>query len=219
MGHTNSTPNYSLPQFLGGDKPAWLTDVNQAYSAIDTAIKNAADAASGAASTASGASTAASNAGTAAANAQAAATAAGNQAATNAGAITTLQSRCAALEAAIATLNSYKHIVSSTVESGWRIDRYSDGSIRGRFEGTVTFTNAGEIANGWYRSILQMSIPFNVVQAQTDAYGAGANSGRLAIVIGASSSNTVELELLAGSSFPGGIAVTNMTVIVEGVEA
>lgn len=46
MSHTNSTTNYSLPQFLSTDKPAWLTDVNGAMSAIDTAIKNAADAAS-----------------------------------------------------------------------------------------------------------------------------------------------------------------------------
>lgn len=45
MSHTNSTPNYGLPQFVTGDKPAWLVDVNQGYSAIDTAIKNAADAA------------------------------------------------------------------------------------------------------------------------------------------------------------------------------
>lgn len=44
MGHTNSTTNYSLPQFTSTDKPAWLTDVNSAYSAIDTAIKNAQDA-------------------------------------------------------------------------------------------------------------------------------------------------------------------------------
>ena len=52
MGHTNTTPNYNLPQFLGSDKPAWLTDVNNAMSAIDTAIaaaKAAADNASGAA--------------------------------------------------------------------------------------------------------------------------------------------------------------------------
>ena len=38
MAHTNSTPNYNLPQFLGTDKPAWLTDVNNAMSDIDTAI-------------------------------------------------------------------------------------------------------------------------------------------------------------------------------------
>ena len=34
MAHTNSTTNYSLPQFLPTDKPAWLTDVNGAFSDI-----------------------------------------------------------------------------------------------------------------------------------------------------------------------------------------
>lgn len=38
MGHTNSTTNYGLPQFLTSDKPAWLTDVNNAMSDIDSAI-------------------------------------------------------------------------------------------------------------------------------------------------------------------------------------
>ena len=38
MSHTNSTTNYGLPQFLTGDKPAWLTDVNNAYADIDGAI-------------------------------------------------------------------------------------------------------------------------------------------------------------------------------------
>ena len=50
MGHTNSTPNYNLPQFLTTDKPAWLTDINGAMLAIDTGIdaaKDAADAAQG----------------------------------------------------------------------------------------------------------------------------------------------------------------------------
>ncbi len=50
MAHTNHTTHYNLPQFLTGDKPAWLTDVNNAYADIDTAIYNAqsdADAAQG----------------------------------------------------------------------------------------------------------------------------------------------------------------------------
>jgi len=38
MGHTNSTAHYALPQFLTSDKPAWLTDVNNAMSDIDTAV-------------------------------------------------------------------------------------------------------------------------------------------------------------------------------------
>ena len=62
MGATNHTPNYNLPQFLGTDKPAWLTDINGAFSDIDTAIKNAADDASSAVSTAGSASSAAAGA-------------------------------------------------------------------------------------------------------------------------------------------------------------
>jgi hypothetical protein len=38
MGHTNSTPNIGLPQFIGTDKPTWLGDVNGAMSTIDTKI-------------------------------------------------------------------------------------------------------------------------------------------------------------------------------------
>lgn len=50
MSHTNSTPNYNLPQFITTDKPFWLTDINGAFSDIDTAIntaKTTADTASG----------------------------------------------------------------------------------------------------------------------------------------------------------------------------
>ena len=52
MSHTNSTPNYSLPQFLSSDKPAWMADINAAMSAIDTGMKTNADAAAAAQSTA-----------------------------------------------------------------------------------------------------------------------------------------------------------------------
>lgn len=45
MSHTNSTTNYNLPQFVGTDKPTWLTDVNGAMSAIDTQMKANADSA------------------------------------------------------------------------------------------------------------------------------------------------------------------------------
>ena len=49
MAHTNSTTHYSLPQFVTSDKPAWLTDINGAFSAIDTGIYNAQDKANDAA--------------------------------------------------------------------------------------------------------------------------------------------------------------------------
>ena len=45
MASTNKTTNYELSQFIGTDKPAWLTDYNGDMGKIDTAIKNAADAA------------------------------------------------------------------------------------------------------------------------------------------------------------------------------
>lgn len=83
MGHTNSTANLSLPQFIGTDKPTWLGDVNGAFSAIDSyagtndaAVAAAASDASSAISqaaaavnTANTASTTAGNASTAANNA------------------------------------------------------------------------------------------------------------------------------------------------------
>ena len=57
MSHTNTTANYNLPQFVGTDKPAWLTDVNGAMSAIDTQMKANADSATTASGLAQSAST------------------------------------------------------------------------------------------------------------------------------------------------------------------
>ena len=83
MGHTNSTANLSLPQFIGTDKPTFLGDINTAFSDIDAyvgtndaavsgAVSDAASAVSQAASavsTANAANTTAGNASTAATNA------------------------------------------------------------------------------------------------------------------------------------------------------
>ena len=69
MGHTNSTANYNLPQFVTTDKPAWLTDINGAFSDIDSAIDAAKDAADAAQSDATDALTAAGTASTAATSA------------------------------------------------------------------------------------------------------------------------------------------------------
>ena len=57
MSHTNTTPNFNLPQFVGTDKPGWLTDINQAFLNVDTAIKSAKDSAE----TANGSATTANN--------------------------------------------------------------------------------------------------------------------------------------------------------------
>lgn len=76
MGHTNSTANLSLPQFIGTDKPTWLGDINGAFSAIDAyagtndaAVSAAASDASSAISQASAAVNTANTANTTAGNA------------------------------------------------------------------------------------------------------------------------------------------------------
>ena len=69
MGHTNSTTNYSLPQFITTDKPAWLTDINGAFSAIDSGLHTAQTDATTAKNTADNAQSDATAAGTAASTA------------------------------------------------------------------------------------------------------------------------------------------------------
>lgn len=83
MGHTNSTTYYNLPQFLTTDKPAWLTDINNAMSDIDTGLHAAQ----------SDATTAGTNASQALLDASAASSAASTADAKGAGA-------CASIEAA-----------------------------------------------------------------------------------------------------------------------
>ena len=48
MSSTNKTTNYELSQFIGTDKPAWLTDYNQDMAKIDAGIDAAQDTATGA---------------------------------------------------------------------------------------------------------------------------------------------------------------------------
>ena len=58
MASTNHTTNYSLSQFVGSDKPAWLGDYNQDMDKIDTQMKVNADAVSTLGTTVSGHTTA-----------------------------------------------------------------------------------------------------------------------------------------------------------------
>lgn len=48
MASTNKTTNYELSQFIGGDKPAWLSDYNSDMQKIDAGIAGAASTATGA---------------------------------------------------------------------------------------------------------------------------------------------------------------------------
>ena len=43
MAFTNSTPNYSLPQWLGTDYPSFINDMNPAYLKLDTTLKSISD--------------------------------------------------------------------------------------------------------------------------------------------------------------------------------
>lgn len=58
MSSTNKTSNYELSQFLGTDKPAWLSDYNTDMSKIDAQMKLNADGVTAAAGSASSANTA-----------------------------------------------------------------------------------------------------------------------------------------------------------------
>lgn len=78
MSFTNSTPNYGLPQWIAADHPKYLTDINNAFSTIDTQIKNANDTANTADDNATSALSIASQAAT---TAESAATVAGQAAA------------------------------------------------------------------------------------------------------------------------------------------
>lgn len=55
MGYTNKTSHCELPQWIAGDKPSWLGDVNTAMLNIDTAIAGADASASAAESSAAAA--------------------------------------------------------------------------------------------------------------------------------------------------------------------
>lgn len=48
MSSTNKTTNYELSQFIGSDKPAWLTDYNADMSKIDAGVHTAQTTATGA---------------------------------------------------------------------------------------------------------------------------------------------------------------------------
>lgn len=55
MGYTNKTSHFELPQWIAGDKPSWLGDMNTAMLNIDTAIAASAASASAAESSAAAA--------------------------------------------------------------------------------------------------------------------------------------------------------------------
>lgn len=165
MSHTNSTANYSLPQFVGSDKPAWLTDVNSAMTSIDTQMKANADSASTANASAT---TANSNIGTLAnlnTTAKTNLVSAVNEVNTNLGAVSgvassasgtanTAKNTADALEAYI-TLTDFNNVSSSYTTSGMSVTNVnvqcatnasaSVGKLYGSFEFQVTSASGGSI--------------------------------------------------------------------------
>lgn len=99
MAHTNETPHFNLPQFLGTDKASWIGDINPAMLAIDTALFKVETDSSDAASNASAAQQSAQAAETAAELAQ-------SEAETATEGVATLKTRVDSLTTEVGTLSA-----------------------------------------------------------------------------------------------------------------
>ena len=132
MSSTNHTTNYNLPQYVGSDKPAWLGDINPAFSAIDTAMHNNATTAAQGVSDAATANTAAGAAQTTADNAATAAGTAQTTANQAVAAASTNATKIAALEAKfILTSFTSVHVDMGTWgnDNTITLAKNSDGSV------------------------------------------------------------------------------------------
>lgn len=126
MSYTNKTPNYDLPQWLGNDKPAWLTDMNGAFSAIDTAIKGASDSGSSAEAIANNALSTAQSAQETAGTALSTA----NEAKTDAGNATTIANNASQQAGtALTNANNALTLATSAVECYSKIDLFTADMI------------------------------------------------------------------------------------------
>lgn len=125
MSYTNQTQHYGLPQYVGTDVPAWLTDINGAFAAIDTGM-NAAKTQADSAATAAGQAANDIAALTTTVNAQAAQISAAAQAASNAqttantadGKADALDTRVAALESDSVSFVNYTFTGDATTQLG-----------------------------------------------------------------------------------------------------
>lgn len=189
FGHTNSTTNYGYPQFVGTDKPGWLTDINGAFNDIDEDIKTAqttADTAQASATIADGK----------AVQAQADATTALNSAGTantNIGTMADLETT--AKSSLVVAINENKRNIDNfnltnyvtvntsdiTVTNGTlssstlKYATNSDGSIA-KIYGTVNVTNVTGAVTVSFPSTLRPSSDFNVECSVIDiGYWAGSD--------------------------------------------
>lgn len=149
MSHTNTTANYNLPQFIGTDKPSWLTDVNGAMTSIDTQMK---------------------------ANADANTTTAGNvtslteRVTTAEGNITTLGSQLsttANVASSASTTATNANTKANALEAYFNINTFSDLTVS---------ANRGTISNSKMKSAINASGSFGKVYGIVDINGAGGTS-------------------------------------------
>lgn len=153
MSYRVGTHNYNLPQTEGTDKRDWA-DTNQAFLAIDTAIKNAVDTSASARSAASTAQTTADSAATAAANAQTSASAAQTLATSASELATTAKTRADNAYTLANTANTtannalpksdVEYLGSAGTVSG---TRYDGMSIKGHTIVTISLNNVTASAN------------------------------------------------------------------------
>lgn len=155
MAHTNSTANYSLSQFVGTDKPTFLGDYNGDMLKIDTAIKGAADDASGAVTTANAASalatdaastatSAASDASAASATATTALNTANNATTTAQSASTTATSAATDAASAVSTANAAMSAATgAATASGTSYDNTTSGLVADTVQSAIDEIVAG----------------------------------------------------------------------------
>lgn len=146
MSYTNQTQHYNLPQYVGTDVPAWLTDINGAFATIDTgmnAAKTQADSASAAAGQAANDIAAL----TTTVNAQAAQISAAAQAASNAQTTAnTADGKADALDTRVATLENTAGFAAISLSSS---DKLGDiTTAGGSFTATEDCYCVGTIGNG-----------------------------------------------------------------------
>ena len=184
MSYTNQTQHYGLPQYVGTDVPAWLTDVNSAFATIDqgmNAAKTQADRAATAAGQAANDivsinSTLGTQAGqisavaSAVALAQTTANDADGKADTNAQSIDGIDRRVAALEA-----SSSSGIETETVTIPASTPAYQYIPPTGKIPAAVTIkTGAGEQAGLGVILLHNAAGSYTIVQVGAASLTAGA---------------------------------------------
>lgn len=201
MSYRVGTPNYNLPQTEGTDKRDW-SDTNQAFLAIDTAIKSAVDNSSSASSAAATAQTTADSATTTATHAQTDASAALTLATTANEQATVAKNRADSAYALANTANTNAKAGGIGQNSYTRVNG-SGGTLTSML--TTLFNNADKSKIVVGRSFIHMhrsteDRAFHIGQVASDRIDAGlimVNDAIALLLTG--SSSTVMAQLWSGS--------------------